>query len=174
MGEIVTSIMGSEPYLTAPTPFADTFDVSRFDCGKEALNDWLRYRAAKQEARSARCYAVCLGSIVVGYYCLSTGAVSHADAPRILKHNMPDPSPVMIIGRLAVDKTFQGRGIGGGLLKDGLQRILQASGIVGTRAVLVHAIDHEAIPFYAGYGFKSFPSDARTMFLPIEVLKAAL
>ena len=114
MGEVVTSIKGSEPYLTAPTPFAETFDVSRFDCGKEALNDWLRHKAAKQEARSARCFVVCLGSVVVGYYCLSTGAVSHTDAPRALKHNMPNPTPIMLIGRLAVDKAYQGKGIGGG------------------------------------------------------------
>jgi GNAT superfamily N-acetyltransferase len=110
----------------------------------------------------------------VGYYCLSTGAVSHAEAPRLLRHNMPDPTPVMIIGRLAVDKAWQGRGIGAALLKDALQRILQASALVGARAVLVHVLDTETIPFYAAYGFRSFPSDPRTMFLPMEVLKAAV
>lgn len=174
MGETVTLLKGSEPYLTVPSPLTDDIDMSQFDCGKEALNDWLQTHAKKQEGRSARCYVTCLGKVAVGYYCLNTGAISRKDAPRNLKRNMPDPIPIMIIGRLAVDKAYQGRGIGAGLLKDGLLRVLQASGVVGARAVLIHAIDHDAIPFYAAYGFKSFPSDARTMFLPIDQLKLAL
>lgn len=87
---------------------------------------------------------------------------------------MPDPIPVMILARLAIDRQFQGRGLGSALLKDALSRIVAASKIVGARAVLVHAIDEEAVSFYAAYGFKSFPGDARTQFLPIESIVAAL
>lgn len=87
---------------------------------------------------------------------------------------MPDPIPVMILARLAIDRQFQGRGLGSALLKDALSRIVAASKIVGARAVLVHAIDEEAVRFYAAFGFKAFPGDARTLFLPIESIVAAL
>ena len=87
---------------------------------------------------------------------------------------MPDPIPVMILARLAIDRQFQGRGLGSALLKDALSRMIAASKIVGARAVLVHAIDEEAVSFYAAFGFKSFPGDARTLFLPIESIAASL
>ena len=169
--------MGKVNTLSAPEPISDTHDLSRFDCGKDALNDWLRSRAARSEGLSARCYVVCAGRAVVGYYCLSTGAVRHdgsTRAPRALRANMPDPTPVMVLGRLAVDKEFQGRGIGKDMLRDALQRVLQASRVVGARALIVHAIDDEAVPFYAGFGFRSFAGDARTMFLPMEAIKRAV
>ena len=88
--------------------------------------------------------------------------------------NMPDPTPVMVLGRLAVDKEFQGRGIGKDILRDALVRVLQASRVVGARALIVHAIDDDAVPFYAAFGFRPFPGDARTMFLPIEAIKRAV
>ncbi|MGA7674651.1 MAG: GNAT family N-acetyltransferase [Rhizomicrobium sp.] len=169
--------MGKVSPLSAPEPIADTHDLSRFDCGKDALNDWLRSRAARSEGRSSRCYVVCAGRAVVGYYSLSTGAVRHDGAgrtPRALRANMPDPTPVMVLGRLAVDKEFQGRGIGKDMLRDALLRVLAASRIVGARALIVHAIDDEAVPFYAGFGFRSFAGDVRTMFLPMEAIKRAV
>jgi GNAT superfamily N-acetyltransferase len=104
----------------------------------------------------------------VGFYCLAAGAVQHQGAPRKLRQNSPDPIPVVIIGRLAVDKTLQGQGIGRGLLKDALQRITKASELVGARAVLVHAVDQEAVPFYARYGFRAFPLGNQTLFLTID------
>ncbi|MGC9953381.1 MAG: GNAT family N-acetyltransferase [Rhizomicrobium sp.] len=166
--------MGKVNPLSAPEPISDTHETDRFDCGKDALNDWLRSRAAKSEGRSARCYVVCAGRVVVGYYCLATGAVMHSGAPRALRANLPDPTPVMVLGRLAVDKEFQGRGIGKDMLRDALVRVLQASRVVGARALIVHAIDDEAVPFYAAFGFRSFAGDARTMFLPIEAIKRAV
>ena len=169
--------MGKVSPLSAPEPISDIHDLSRFDCGKAALNDWLRSRAARSEGLSSRCYVVCAGRTVVGYYSLSTGAERHngaGRAPRALRANMPDPTPVMVLGRLAVDKEFQGRGIGKDMLRDALQRVLAASRVVGARAVIVHAIDDEAVPFYAGFGFHSFAGDARTMFLPIESIKRAV
>jgi GNAT superfamily N-acetyltransferase len=81
---------------------------------------------------------------------------------------MPDPTPVVIIGRLAIDKNYQGKGLGRALLKDALLRITKASELVGARAVIVHAVDQGAIPFYARYGFKSFPVGSQTLFLPID------
>ena len=169
--------MGKIGLLSAPEPVADTHDLSRFDCGKEALHDWLRSRAARSQGLSSRCYVVCEGRIVVGYYSLSTGAERHngaGRAPRALRANMPDPPPVMVLGRLAVDKEFQRRGIGKDMLRDALLRVLAASRIVGARALIVHAIDDEAVPFYAGFGFKPFAGEARTMFLPIEAIGRAV
>lgn len=95
-------------------------------------------------------------------------------APRKLRQNAPDPTPVVIIGRLAVDKAFQGKGLGRGLLKDALLRITKASEMVGARAVVVHAVDQEAVPFYARYGFRSFPIGNQTLFLTIEEIVRSL
>jgi GNAT superfamily N-acetyltransferase len=87
---------------------------------------------------------------------------------------MPDPTPVVIIGRLAVDKAYQGKGIGRALLKDALLRVTKASELVGARAVVVHAVDQEAVPFYARYGFRTFPIGNQTLYLPIDEIIAEL
>lgn len=164
--------------VSAPEPITETHDVSRFDCGNDVLNDWLRLRALQNEGRSSRCYVVCEGAAVVGYYSLSTGAVMHTGAkgraPRALRANLPDPTPVMVLGRLAVDKDFHGCGIGKGLLKDALLRALAASRVIGARAVIVHAIDDAAVPFYAGFGFKPFAGESRTLFLAMEAVGRAV
>jgi hypothetical protein len=131
------------------------------------------YRALKSQGRSARTYIVTnRRKSVVGYYCISTGAVALAGAPPKLKRNMPDPILVIIIGRLGVDTRHQGGGIGRGLLKDAFGRIMTASDIVGVRAVLVHAIDQDAMPFYAR--FHTFPEGALTLFISMEDVIASL
>jgi GNAT superfamily N-acetyltransferase len=154
--------------ILAPAPLLPSHDVSRFDCGKVPLNDWLKHTALRSEARSARCYVAQRRQIVVGFYCLAAGAVVHEGAPRKLRQNLPSPSPAVIIGRLAVDKDHQGQGLGRALLQDALLRVTKASELVRARAVLVHAVDQEAVPFYARYGFRSFPLGNRTLYLPIE------
>lgn len=168
MGEVKPYSLAALATLFAPAPLRHNHDVSRFDCGKIPLNDWLRHTALRSEGRSARCYVITQRNFVVGFYCLSAGAVQHDGAPRKLRHNMPNPTPVVIIGRLAVDKTLQGNGIGRALLKDALLRVTRASELVGARAILVHAVDHEAVPFYARYGFRSFPMGNQSLFLPID------
>lgn len=160
--------------LLAPAPLQPSHDVSRFDCGKAPLNDWLKHTALKAEARSARCFVVLRRQSVVGFYCLAAGAVKHEGAPRKLRTNLPDPTPVVIIGRLAVDKEYQGKGLGRALLQDALLRVTRASELVGARAVLVHAVDQEAVPFYARYGFRSFPVGNQTLYLPIEEIIRSL
>jgi GNAT superfamily N-acetyltransferase len=167
MGEVTpySLVLGA---ILPPAPLVATHDTSRFDCGKLALNDWLRYSAGRSEGRSARCYVLSSRNVVVGFYCLAAGAVQHDGAPRKLRQNMPNPTPVVIIGRLAVDKAYQGKGVGRGLLKDALLRITKASELVGARAVVVHAVDQEAIPFYARYGFRAFPIGNQTLYLPID------
>ena len=160
--------------LSAPVAFDSTHDVSLFDCGKEPLNDWLKERAAGNEGRSSRCFVVCEGREVVAYYCTAAGSVERDKLPKKLQRNMPQSVPVIIIGRMAVDKRKQGFGIGHGLLKDALLRILNASREIGARAILVHAIDDDVVPFYRNHGFLPFPTDARTLFLPLETIVAGL
>lgn len=117
---------------------------------------------------------VCLGTIVVAYYCLAAGAVRIDALPKKLQRNMPHLCPVFLIGRLAVDSGYQGLGIGKGLLKDALSRSLQASRTVGARAVMVHAIDTEAAAFYASFGFQVFPEGSHTSFMAMETIEQAL
>lgn len=138
------------------------------------LNDWVRQKALKSEGATARTYVVKDGQRVVGYYCLATGAVARSSVPRRIRHGLPDPVPVMVLGRLAVDIRYQDAGIGRGLLRDALLRTLQVSEQVGVRAVLVHAINDAAKSFYAAYGFAEFPAGTRTLFLPIESIMRAL
>jgi GNAT superfamily N-acetyltransferase len=168
MGEITPYSKLTLAALGPPVPFQGSHDVSRFDCGKVPLNDWIRDIALRSEGRTARCYVVAQRNVVVGFYCLAAGAVQHEGGPRKLRQNSPDPIPVVIIGRLAVDKTFQGKGMGRGMLKDALLRVTKASELVGARAVIVHAVDQESVPFYARYGFRAFPMGNQTLFLTIE------
>jgi GNAT superfamily N-acetyltransferase len=114
------------------------------------------------------------GNAVVGYYTLANGAVYHQDAPGNLKRNMPDPIPVMVLGRLAVHKDFQGKGIGSGLLKDALLRTLQAAEIAGMRAVVVHAISPEAKRFYLDRGFRELQVEEMSVMLSIDEIGEAL
>jgi GNAT superfamily N-acetyltransferase len=160
--------------ITPPAPLDPSHEITAFDCGKPALTDWLRVHAAKNEGRGSRTYVVCEGKRVIGYYALAAGAVERARAPSNLARNTPDPIPVFVLGRLAVDQSFHGKRIGEGLLRDALKRCLGASREIGARAVLVHALDDEAVGFYLSYGFKPFPTEARTLYLPMSQIVAAL
>ena len=114
---------------------------------------------------ASRTYVVCAGRKVIGYYALSAGGVTDADAPGRIRRNMPHPIPVVVLARLAVDKTCQGRGIGTGLLRDAVLRILQGAEIAGVRAILVHAISEAAKRFYEKYGFIASPADPMTVMI---------
>jgi GNAT superfamily N-acetyltransferase len=163
------------PSLSAPVPLDPTHDLAGFDCGEPALDEWLQQRALKNESRFSRAYVACAGNRVVGYYCLSAGAVERAAAPGKLRRNAPDAVPVSIIGRLAVTREFQGRGLGADLLSDALRRIAVASQSIGIGAVLVQAKDETARAFYLSCAeFVEYPADSRTLFLPIETMLAAL
>lgn len=143
-------------------------DLSGFDSGEPALDDWLRRRADRNEASGAsRTFVVCVGRKVVGYYTLAAGAIAHAGAPGRIRRNMPDPVPVIVLGRLAVDKAFHGLGVGTGLLRDAVLRIVQAAEIAGIRAILVHAIADEAKRFYEKYGFIASPVDPMTVMISV-------
>jgi len=173
MGTVGEFPGSSAPRITPPSPLCPDHDCSRFDCGNELLNKRLA-TAHVNEGRTARTYVVCSGTKVIGYYRLATGAVKRQSLPKKIRQGNPDPVPVMLIGRLAVDQAFQGKGIGPGLLRDALLRIAGAAEVVGCRAVLVQAIDGRAAAFYSTADFIAFPSGSRTMFLPIETLEAVV
>lgn len=160
--------------LSAPAPLTADHDVSGFDCGEPALNDWLRHRALKNESRFSRTYVVCDdGKRVVAYFCISAGAVERAAAPGKVRRNAPDTIPVSVIGRLAVSSDHAGKGLGADLLADALRRIAVASQSIGIGAVLVHAKDEAAKRFYLRCAeFIEYPEDSRTLFLPIETVVA--
>jgi len=156
-------------------PLTVEHDLSGFDCGETALNDWLRNRALKNESRFSRTYVVCEDNRVVAYFCISAGAVARAAAPGKVPRNAPDTIPVSIIGRLAVSRDHGGRGLGADLLADALRRIAIASQSIGIAAVLVQAKDDAAMRFYLRCAeFIEYPQDSRTLFLPIETVVAAL
>ena len=154
--------------ISAPEKISAEHDLSKFDSGELVLDDWLRRRAEQNEASGAsRTYVVCAGKKVVGYYTLAVGAVAHAEAPGRIRRNMPDPVPVMLLGRLAIDKAFHGQGVGTGLLRDAVLRTVQAAEIAGIRAILVHAISEGAKRFYEKYGFVASPIDPLTVMITV-------
>jgi GNAT superfamily N-acetyltransferase len=162
------------PPLSAPVPLTAEHDLSAFDCGEPALNDWLRHRALKNESRFSRTYVICEGNRVVAYFCISAGAVERAAAPGKVRRNTPDTIPVSVIGRLAVSRDRAGKGLGADMLSDALRRIAVASQSIGIGAVLVHAKDDAAKRFYMKCAeFIEYPADSRTLFLPIETVVAA-
>ncbi|HSZ62437.1 MAG TPA: GNAT family N-acetyltransferase [Terriglobales bacterium] len=164
-----------EQSLSAPEKLRADHDLTPFDSGEPSLDDWLRRRALQnEESGASRTYVVCAGQQVAGYYALAVGAVAHVEAPGRVRRNMPDPVPVMIIGRLAVHKDYQGRKIGPGLLRDAVLRTLQAAEIAGIRALLVHAISERARKFYEDCGFVASPMDAMTLMITVAEAAKAL
>ena len=159
--------------LSAPVPLTAAHDLSVFDCGVSALNDWLTQRAVENESRFSRTYVACEHKRVVRYFCISAGAVQRAAAPGKLRRNAPDSIPISIIGRLAVSRDYAGKGLGADLLADALRRIAVASESIGIGAVLVHAKDDRAKAFYMACAeFIEHPADSRILFLPIETVVA--
>lgn len=151
-------------------------DVSSFDCGKPALNDWLRrFALTNQQSDSSRTHVVHRDGRVVGYYSLSAGAVRKDESPaRIAKGLAKHPIGVVLLGRLAVDKKEQGTGIGKVLLVDALSRAMRVADAIGVRAILVHAMDEEAVVFYEKFGFEPSPLDPKQLMLLMKDLRVTL
>ena len=176
MGKVTQhpAIAGS-PQIRAPCPISESHDCSQFDCGKQELNEWLRNSALQSNGRTARTYVVCLGTRVIGYYCLAAGAVLRKELPSAkMRQNTPQHVPVIVVGRLVVDREYQHQRIGSGMLKEAIFKSIEASRTIGVRVVLVHAIDDEAAIFYRGYDFVPSPIADRTLMLPIETAIRAL
>jgi GNAT superfamily N-acetyltransferase len=161
--------------LAIPEKLSPKHDITHFQCGEPTLDDWLRRRALQnEESGASRTYVLCAGNRVVGYYALAVGAVAHADPPGRVRRNMPDPVPVMIVGRLAIDQTMQGQSVGPALLRDAVLRTMQAAEIAGIRAILVHAISDRAKRFYEKWGFIPSPVDPMTLMITLAEARKAL
>ncbi len=155
--------------LSEPTLLTASHLVDGFNCGVASLDDWLRRRAMQNQLSGAsRTYVVSDGQKVAGYYCLSSGALALNDAPGAIRRNMPDPVPLAIMGRLAVDTAWQGRGLGVALLQDAVLRTIQAGGILGIRGLLVHAISEAAKAFYEHHGFIASSTQPMTLILSLK------
>jgi predicted N-acetyltransferase YhbS len=168
--------MTTEPPASNPVPLTKDHDTAAFDCGTAALNNYLRkYALQNHQNRSARTYVTARGSRVVGYYTLAAGSVRLDEVPpRVAKGLGQYPVPIILLARLAVDRTEQGQGLGAALLKDALLRAVQAADLVGCRAVLVHAKDQTAQAFYRRFGFESSPIDELHLYLLMKDIQASL
>jgi GNAT superfamily N-acetyltransferase len=156
--------------LSAPTLLAPEHETRSFACGEPILDDWLKRRAlANQASGASRTFVVTDDDRrVMGYYALAAGAVAHQDATRSIRRNMPDPVPVMVLGRLAVDVRAQPQKLGAALLQDALRRCVLVSQSAGVRAMLVHALNERARQFYEHYGFTASPADPMTLMVRLN------
>lgn len=160
---------GDPAPISAPEPLQDGHILDLFQCGVASLDDWLKKRArANQAGGASRSYVIAARDRVIGYYCLSSGAVAAIEAPGKIRRNMPDPIPMAVLGRLAIDREWQGRGVGVALLQDAVLRTAQAAEILGIRGLLVHAISDAAKAFYEHHGFMPSPSDPMTLLLSLK------
>lgn len=147
-----------------PQPLAEGHDLAAFDSGVPELDRWLKVRAHANEASGAsRTFVLAKETRVVGYYSLTVGGVTHQVAPGRGRRTMPDPVPVAILARLAVDREWQGRRLGGYLLQDAVLRTIAAGANLGIRGMLIHAIADEARNFYQHYGFMPSPIEPFTL-----------
>ena len=156
--------------VTAPVPLNPSHILSEFHCGEVVLDEWIKNRGLKNHSTgAARTFVVCKHDSlhVVGFYSLATGSVTHAIAPGGLKRNMPDPVPVIILARLAVDTHYKGQGLGADLLRDAVLRIYRVAENIGVRAIMVQALSDAAKQFYLHHGFFASQTQENILFLRI-------
>ncbi len=150
--------------LTAPAPLAAHHDTTAFACGVDNLDHWLKHRALKNQATGAsRCFVVCDDNRVIAYYALASSAVAVEAATGRLRRNMPDPIPVVVLGRLAIDQSLHSTGLGRPLVRDACLRVMAAADAIGIRGMLVHALSESARAFYEHVGFEPSPLDPMTL-----------
>ena len=156
--------------LHAPQPLTADHQLNTFNCGETSLDEWLKRRALLNQSNGAsRTFVVVDESqLVMGYYALAAGAVHHQDATRSIRQNMPDPIPVMVLARLAVDIRTQGMQLGAGLLRDAVDRSLAVANNTRVRALLVHALHERAKQFYLYFGFQASPVHPLTLMLRLK------
>ncbi len=156
--------------LSAPQPLAATHRLDGFSCGEPSLDDWLKRRALTNHLNGASRTFIVVDpdQCVLGYYALAAGAVAHEEATSAVRRNMPDPVPVMVLARLAVDARAQGIKLGASLLQDAVARVHAVAENAGVRALLVHALNERAKQFYEHYGFRASPIHPMTLMLPLR------
>lgn len=149
--------------------------LENFDSSESSLDDWLKKRALKNQASDAsRCFVIGNDNKVIGYYSLSAGAISHEAAPKTMRRNMPNPMPVLLLGRLAIDKNYHNQGLGSALLRDAMIRAVSVAGDAGVFAILIHALSEQAKRFYLSRGFVESPLQPMTLMMTLETVRSIL
>jgi len=161
--------------LSRPEPLADAHDLTAFSSGVRVLDDWLRRRAcANQISGATRTFVVAEDSKVIGYYSLASGAITVAASVGRFRRNMPDPIPVVVLSRLAVDQSWQGRGLGRAMFRDCASRVAHAADAIGIRGIIVHAISEQAKAFYLALGFDLSPAEPMTLMVTLADIRHLL
>lgn len=162
--------------LSAPEPLSDAHDLSQFTCGKPSLDNWLKHRALSNHKKGFTAVMVVHeAGRVVGYYGVAPTAVMPTAMPRSIRTGQPpDPIPCLLLGQLAADINWAGHGIGTGLLKHALERCVEASALIGGRALIVNAVDDEAAEFWRRRGFLPSRDDPMILFRSIADIAASL
>ncbi len=161
--------------VSAPEPLTERHDLESFASGDDSLDSWLRRRALRNQASGASLtFVACEGRRIVAYYALASSAVTADAAPGRFRRNMPDPIPVVLLGRLAIDRAWQGKGYGRALVRDAGLRVVQAADAIGIRGVIAQALSLEAKALYERVGFSPSPIDGMTLMITLDDLKSAL
>ena len=161
--------------LQRPEPLSAAHVLDGFESGVASLDDWLRKRALpNQTSGASRTFVTCDSGRVVAYYALAASAIATESAPGKFRRNMPDPIPVVVLGRLAIARSHQGRGLGRAMFQDAAQRIVRTAGSIGIRGMLVHAISDEAKAFYLQLGLDPSPLEPMTLMVTIADLSVAI
>ncbi|WP_295587256.1 GNAT family N-acetyltransferase [uncultured Lamprocystis sp.] len=161
--------------IGAPEPLTEGHDCTDFSCGSAMLDTWLRPRALRNQTRGAsRTFVVCAAGRVVAYDALASRAVAGAVATGRLRRNMPDPIPVVVLARLAVERSHQGSGLGRALMQDAGRRVVNAADAIGIRGLIVHALDASAKAFYKRLGFDPSPLEPMTLMITLADLRASV
>ena len=161
--------------LSPPTPLADLHELNDFFSGVPSLDDWLKRRArANQLSGASRTFVVIENHNVVGYYALASGAIAAPSSVGRFRRNMPDPIPVAVLGRLAIDRSWQGKGLGRALFRDCALRVAHAADTIGIRGIVVHAISDQAKAFYLALGFDPSPAEPMTLMVTLADIRHLL
>jgi GNAT superfamily N-acetyltransferase len=163
--------------LSPPVPLSAEHQLEHFYSGELSLDDWLKKRALKNQTSGAsRCFVLCQKEEkkVIGYYSLSAGAITHIHAPKSMTRNMPDPLPIILLGRLAIDQKYHNEGLGSALLRDALIRVVSVANNTGVSAILVHALSEQARRFYLSRGFVESPLQPMTLMMTLETIRTVL
>ncbi len=160
--------------LSAPEILTDAHELSDFSCDEANLDEWVRRRArANQVSVLSRTFVVCVGKRVVAFYALASSVIASIEATGQFRRNMPNPVPVVVLARLAIDRNYQGQGLGRALFQDATKRIICASEVIGICGLIVHAISESAKSFYLALGMKSSPIEPMILMATLSDLKAA-
>lgn len=165
--------MGS---YSSPILLSSEHNLDNFNCGEDSLDHWLKSKALKNQISGAsRTFVICNHhKKIIGYYCLSAGAIAQESAPKKLRRNMPDPLPVLVLGRLAIDIEYHNKGLGSALLRDAMFRAVHVSEDAGVFAILVHALSEQAKQFYLSRGFVESSLQSMTLMMTLKTVISIL